>query len=54
MFYQIFLSPHVKRSATISNKRGIYELPNNLPNKAYDPRILETQLFAQGVTSHEN
>ena len=27
MFYQIFLSPQVKRSAIISNKQGIYELP---------------------------
>ena len=32
MFYQIFLSPQVKRSAIISNKHGIYELPHELPN----------------------
>ena len=32
MFYQIFLSPKVKRSAIISNKHGIYELPHELPN----------------------
>ena len=32
MFYQIFFSPQVKRSAIISNKRGIYELPHELPN----------------------
>ena len=32
MFYQIFLSPQVKRSAIISNKQGIYELPHELPN----------------------
>ena len=25
MFFKIFLSPHVKRSAVISNKHGIYE-----------------------------
>ena len=31
MFYQIFLSPQVKRSAIISNK-GVYELPHELPN----------------------
>ena len=30
MFYQIFLSPQVKRSAIISNKHGIYELPHEL------------------------
>ena len=32
MFYQIFLSPQVKRSAIISNKNGIYKLPHELPN----------------------
>ena len=33
MFYQIFLSPQVKRSAIISNIHGIYELPHELPNE---------------------
>ena len=28
MFYHIFLSPQVKRSAIISNKQGVYELPH--------------------------
>ena len=32
IFYQIFLSPRVKRSAIISNKHGIHELPHELPN----------------------
>ena len=32
MFYQIFLSPQVKRSAITSNKQGVYELPHELPN----------------------
>ena len=32
MFYQVFLSPQVKRSAIISNKEGVYELPHELPN----------------------
>ena len=32
MFYQIFLSPQVKRSAIISNKQGLYELSHELPN----------------------
>ena len=31
MFYQIFLSPQVERSAIISNKQGVYELPHELP-----------------------
>ena len=32
MFYQIFLSPQVKRCATITNKHGIFELPHELAN----------------------
>ena len=32
MFYQIFLSPQVKRDAVISNKKGVWELPHELPN----------------------
>ena len=32
MFYQIFPSTQVKRSAIISNKHGIYELPYELAN----------------------
>ena len=34
MFYQIFLSPQVKRWAIITYKHGIYELPHELPNAA--------------------
>ena len=30
MFDEIFLSPQVKRFVIISNKHGIYELPNDL------------------------
>ena len=32
MFYEIFLSPQVKRCAIITYKHGIYELPHELPN----------------------
>ena len=32
MFYQIFLSPQVKRKMVISIKHGIYQLPHKLPN----------------------
>ena len=32
MFYQIILTPQVKRIVIISNKHGIYELPHELPN----------------------
>ena len=28
MFYQIFLSPQVKRSMIISNNEGVYKLPH--------------------------
>ena len=32
MFYQIFLSPQVKRYAIITYEHGIYVLPYELPN----------------------
>ena len=32
MFDQIILSPQLKRSLIVSNKRGIYELPHELLN----------------------
>ena len=32
MFYQIFLSPQVKRWAIITYKHSIYDLPHELPN----------------------
>ena len=32
MFYQIFLSPQVKRWVIITYKNGMYKLPHNLPN----------------------
>ena len=32
MFYQISLSPQVKRWVIITYKHGIYELPHELPN----------------------
>ena len=32
MYYQIFLSPQVKRWAIITHKHGKYELPNVVPN----------------------
>ena len=30
MFYQILISPQVKRCVIITHKHGIYELPNHL------------------------
>ena len=32
MFYQIPLSPHLKRCAIIASKHGIYKLPHDLRN----------------------
>ena len=40
MSYQIFLSPQVNRTAIISDKHGIYELPYGLLNDLRR-RILE-------------
>ena len=42
MFYQFPFSPQVKRSAIISNKHGIYDLPHELPND------LRLSIFADG------
>ena len=40
IFWQIHLSPKVKRSVIISNKHRIYQLPHELPNNLR-LRILE-------------
>ena len=48
MFYQIFLSPQVKRCAIISYKNGIYELPHELPN---DLRLTK---YEQSVTWNDS
>ena len=32
MFYQVFLSPQVKRWTFITYKHGLYELPHELQN----------------------
>ena len=36
MFYQIFLSPQVKRCTIITYKHGMYGLPHKLPKTTYD------------------
>ena len=48
MFYQIFLSPQVKRIVIISNKHGIYELPDELPN---DLRLKKTRKYQEDLKS---
>ena len=42
MFYEIFLSPHGKRSTIVSNKHDLYKLPHKLPNNLR-LKILENQ-----------
>ena len=32
MFYQIFLSAQVKRSVIVTYKRGIYDMPHEMPH----------------------
>ena len=46
MFYQIFLSPQVKRCAIVTYEHGIYELPNDfgLPAKINFLLILAKKL----------
>ena len=39
IFYQIFLSPLVKRWAVITYKHGIYELPNDLRLNKYQETV---------------
>ena len=45
-YHQIFLSPQVKRSAIISNKQEVYELPHELPN---DLRLKEKSEKSQNL-----
>ena len=41
MFYQIFLSPQLKRWAIIAYKHGSYDLPQDLPN---DVRLMTSDV----------
>ena len=47
MFYQIFLSPQVKRWAIITYKHGIYELPHELPDELRLRKLVKG-IFAAG------
>ena len=49
MFYQIFFSPQVKRCAIITNKHGIYELPQELPNESWEIRKLGNMNESQEI-----
>ena len=53
MFYQIFFSPQVKRSAIISNKQGVNELSHELPNDLR-LRILESYEIRKNQESLQN
>ena len=48
MFWQIFISPQVKRNAIISYKHGIYELPQKLSNNL---RLKKLENNTDGVDS---
>ena len=59
MFYQIFLSPKVKRSVIISNKHGIYKFLHELPNIIKlsilaNYEISGKQLSAQASSQNKN
>ena len=64
MFYQIFLSPQVKRWVIITCKHGIYELSHELPNEFERIKVLlilaenswktEIKPFPFPLVSHEN
>ena len=45
MFYQVFLSPQVKRWAIITYKHGVYELPHELPNDLRLTKMRGAQLL---------
>ena len=54
MFFQILLSPHVKRCAIITYKHGIYELPYELlkataisPLRGLGPQTKPHRMIAQ-------
>ena len=53
MFYQIFLSPQVKRCAIITYKHGIYDLSHELPNNLR-LRILENYKILEKSQTPEN
>ena len=59
MFYQIFLSPQVKRWAIMGYKHGIYELTHELPNWKLCQYLtenfwkIEIKLFPLCATSRE-
>ena len=58
MFYQILLSPQVKRCAIITYKHGIYELFHMLPNKLRLRKIEHikklSKLHAQSSSQDKN
>ena len=46
MFDKIFVSTQVKRILIVSNKHGIYELPNELPN---DLRVRKIRKYQEDL-----
>ena len=54
VFYQIFLSPEVKRSEIISNKHGIYELPHKLPNNLRLRKLAKNKVYQNNLNTSRN
>ena len=54
MFYQIFLSPQVKRYAIITYKHGIHELPHELSNDLKLIKKLENLLNLSDWTDNHD
>ena len=48
MFYQIFLSPQVKRCAINTYNHGIYGLPHELPNDLKLRKVIPTAFSPLG------
>ena len=56
MFYQIFLSPQVKRWAIITSKHGLYKFPHELPKELNFSRCalfyIKTRVTLKYFVSH--
>ena len=54
MFYQIFFSQQVEQSAIISNKHGIYELPQELTNDLKLRILRNTEISGESQISQND
>ena len=54
VFYQIFLSPQLKRSVIISNKHGIYKLPHKLPHDLRLRKLGKNKVYQNNLKTSRN